>query len=149
MSATTQEVSEMVAPFDSNTPEANVRYSFKTTDENKENTVSVYVSKQVRENIRDMTIRSARWRSVSQFLTDAFVFYINVDGRNTESPQKMIDDSGWNSENQLGAVITDTLYREIDLLVKHSHTPWHSKQTFYICAIRAYNNAGFPVVKQR
>lgn len=137
------------APFDDETPEANITYSFKTTEENKEEGMAVNLNKKAYHSIVDTAMRSARWRSVSQFLNDALIYYLNDESTADQSVQDIVDISEWSSEHTLTASITETLFNEIDLLVKHSQTPWYSKQVFYICALFEYIEAGKPVVERR
>lgn len=135
------------APFDDETPTVHVTRSFKTTDENKTKFGSVSLNSDVREYIEGVCFRSARWRSFGQLMNDALIHYLNGESQ-SPSPREIIKKSSWES-NQKGFAITETLFDEIDLLVKHGHTSWNTKQEFYICALYLYIEAGFPVMERR
>lgn len=148
MSAMTEAKAADVAPFDDKTPTADVTYTFKTTVENKTESVSISLNEDVQEFITELSLRSARWRSLSQFINDALIYYLNSDDE-TVGVETITEEAEWTSEDQIGAAITKTLWEEIDLLVNHGHTQWYSKQQFYICALFSYINHGFPVVDRR
>lgn len=148
--STTTEATTTAATFDNQTTTTNeIRYTFKVTEENKTQGITVSLNAEVKAEIKDLVVDSPQWRSDAQFLIDALVYYLNDDSQTGESVREIVDDSEWNSEIRMPATITETLFEEIDLLVKHSHTAWNSKQVFYICAIKAYSEAGFPPMEQR
>lgn len=146
--ATTQNSTTVAEPIDNETPVAHVTRRFKTTDENKTERASIYVDNYVGEELRQLAFRSARWRSISQLLCDAFAFYLDTDDA-TGSVNETLSGVTWERDNLLMANITPTLFNEIDLMVQHTHTPWATKQEFYICALAAYDEAGYPVVERR
>lgn len=147
MSAMTQ-AKEAAAPFDDETPAVHVTRLFKVTEENKTETVRVSLNDEVSEYLMDLSLRSARWRSFGQLVNDSIIYYLNSDSQ-SGSVESIINEARWDSYNQKSAAITKTLFDEIDLLVKNGHTPWESKQSFYICALYCYIDAGFPVVVPR
>jgi hypothetical protein len=149
MSVTTQTSAVDVTEFKTEAQPSFVRYSFKTTEENKTAPVSLNLKPETKMVIKNLVVDHANWRSNSQFLVDAFVYYLNQDGSGDKSAEEILDDAEWTSEEAMTAKITQSLFEEIDLLVKHGHTPWNTKQEFYICSIEAYKNAGFPPVTQR
>jgi hypothetical protein len=149
MSVTTQTGSVDVTEFKTEAQSSVVRYTFKTTKKNKTEYVNVSLKPETKMVIKNLVVDHPNWRSDAQFLVDAFIFYLNQDDASEPSAREMVDEASWTSEAQMTASITRSLWEEIDLLVKHSHTPWNTKQEFYICSIEAYKNAGFPPVTQR
>lgn len=147
MSAIT-EAQEAAAPFDNDTPAVHVTRHFKTTKENKTEVISILLNEQVSEFLVDTSLRSARWRSFGQMVNDAIIFYLNSES-GEKSPREIIGEATWSYEQKKGAAITKTLFDEIDLMVSQFHTPWDTKQEFYICALFCYVNAGFPPVERR
>jgi len=147
MSAIT-DVQKTAAPFDDETPTANITRHFKTTEENKTETVTISLNENVQEFLTDLSLRSARWRSFGQLVNDAIIYYLNTDEQ-VASVDKIIDGASWSTDNQKGAAITKTLYDQIELLVKHGHTQWNTKQEFYICALFCYVGDDFPIVERR
>lgn len=148
MSAITDPTTAAVEPFDDETPEADITYTFKTTEENKTEYISMSLNDDVQEFLIDRSIRSARWRGFSQMVNDAIIYYLNSDTQ-AESAGAIIEHAEWTSEQQKGAAITETLWEEIDLLVNHAHTAWDTKQELYICALYCYIGDNFPVVERR
>lgn len=130
-------------------PVADARYLFKTTVANKTENITVALKRDTKQKIQNLVVNTPRWRSDSQFLVDALVYYLNDDEEDEMNAFEVIEETEWNNRGQMGAAITERLYEEIDLLVRHTHTAWSSKQEFYICAIRSYENANYPVVTQR
>lgn len=127
----------------------NARYTLKTTEENKTKTARMNLTESDRQDVREQMVKSPRWRSDSQILVDAIVFYLDGGNIGGISAEKVIEGSHWTSESFLQAAITPTLFEEIEMMVSHNHTPWNTKQEFYVCAVKAYNMAGFPAVTQR
>ena len=148
MSVKANAVSMSVEPFDDETPTEYVTRTFKTTEENKTKRVVISLNDKVDSFIRDVSLRSARWRSHSQFVNDALIYYLNSD-EETKPATKIIEESTWNYHDQMCANITETLWNEIDVMVKHGHTPWNTKQEFYTCALFSYIDAGTPTVERR
>jgi len=150
MSTTTQiaESETQNAEINKEAPTADVRYTFKTTEENKTEVGTVYLTNVHRQILADRVVQNGRWRSDSQYMVDAIVHYLNDDSELSDSPSKVIESTEWGTV-QFNFVITETLFNEIDLMVNHSHTPWNTKQEFYICAIKSFEGANNPVVVQR
>ena len=139
---------DAAAPFDTETKPQNITRSFKPTDENKTETLSISLNAEVKEKLEDMMLRSGRWRSFGQLVNDAVIYYLNTDTQKI-SVEKILDGARWNSENTKSAAVTETLFNEIDLMVKNGHTPWDTKQELYICALFCYLRSDFPVVERR
>lgn len=150
MSATTK-TSTVDVQNDTNNEQriAEARYTFKTTVANKEKTVTVALKPKTKLLIQNIVVNNPMWRSDSQFICDALIYYLNDDDAEVETAQELLEQTEWTSETNIGACITQELFDEIDLLVNHSHTTWDSKQEIIICAIQSYNNANHPVVTQR
>ena len=149
MSVATNADYSRVAPIKKEKPTSDVRYTFKTTGENKTENATVNLNEKQRQTIRDLVVQNGRWRSDAQFMVDAIVHYLNDESQTLDSPMKIISGTEWNCEASFTFAITKTLFNEIDLMVNHAHTPWYSKQAFYICAIRSYSEADYPVVNHR
>lgn len=150
MSTTTSNpTTEEIQDDDQPQPIADARYLFKTTVANKTERMTVALTADTRQRIRNLVVNSPRWRSDSQFFVDAMVYYLNDDEDDEMNAFEVIENTEWNQRGATSANIIERLWEEIDLLVNHTHTPWGSKQEFYICAIRSYENAGYPVVTQR
>jgi hypothetical protein len=132
--------------FDDHTPSEAVTYRFKTTEENRSVNTLVYVNDKVRNFVRETSIRSAKWRSMSQFVNDALLFYLD-GGNDDRSVERVLELANRTSDNHLSVSITPTLFFEIEMLVNHSHTPWNYKQDFYTCALFSYIEAGMPSMK--
>ncbi|UBF19305.1 hypothetical protein HRTV-17_gp106 [Halorubrum phage HRTV-17] len=132
--------------YDDHTPSNAVTYKFKTTEENRTKQVTPHVNDKVAGFITETAIRSAKWRSVSQFINDAFVFYLDVTDE-TRDTNEVLELANRTSENELSAAITPSLYYDIEMMVAHSHTPWRFKQDFYTCALFSYIEAGCPSMK--
>lgn len=148
MSSVSNTAADAIAPFDDETSSVNVRYSFKLTEENKSGGITIALNERVRGRINEWVARSARWKSLGQFVNDALVYYLNQEN-STEDVRSIVEESTWSNYHQLAVVITPTLFREIDILVNHGHTVWNTKQEFYICALYSYINAKMPVVVPR
>ena len=151
MSTTTQIAKSETqnAEINKEAPTADVRYTFKTTEENKTKGAFVSLTSVHRQMLANRVVQNGRWRSDAQYMVDAIVHYLNDDSELSDSPSDVIESTEWNSENALSFRITETLFNEIDLMVNHSHTPWNTKQEFYICAIKSFERADNPVVVQR
>jgi hypothetical protein len=128
-------------------------YTFKTTEENKDNSASIYVTPELEQFVKEQVIEgkfSHRWRSFSQFLNDALIHYLNGEEQKAETPaSEVLEKASWSSDNILMANITDTLFEQIEILVNQIHTPWGTKQEFQICALYNYIEMGMPVVIHR
>lgn len=150
MSTTTSNPTTEETQDDNQTqPVADARYTFKTTVANKTEMLTVALTADTKQKIQNLVVNRPRWRSDSQFLVDAMVYYLNDNEDDELSAFEVIENTEWNDRGMMTACITEQLFEEIDLLVRHTHTPWSSKQEFYVCAIRSYENAGYPVVTQR
>lgn len=128
---------------------AEARYTFKTTVANKTENMAVYLTPKTKLKIENLVVNHPAWRSNAQFVVDALVYYLNDDDAGGMTAYEVIEDAVWTSESVIPVSITKELFNEIDLLVNHAHTPWSSKQEFYICAIQSYKNADYPAVTQR
>lgn len=125
-----------------------IQYHFKTTEENRTKTFTVTMNAMTREHIVDRVLESPQWRSFSQFLNDAIIYYLNGSNDSPEYDEVM-EKAQWNSNHVMTAAITPTLFEEIDMMVNHVHTPWETKQELYICALFAYDQANTPTVIRR
>ncbi|UBF19178.1 hypothetical protein HRTV-14_gp105 [Halorubrum phage HRTV-14] len=132
--------------YDDHTPSNAVTYKFKTTEENRTASVPVTVNDKVKNYVTETAIRSAKWRSVSQFVNDALLFYLDATGE-TRDVEEILEVANRTSENQLTASVTPTLFYEMEAMVNHPHTPWRFKQDFYTCALFSYIEAGCPSMK--
>lgn len=151
MSTTTQSSSavDVENQINNERPIENARYTFKTTVDNKNKNVTVALTQEVKQKIQNLVVNCVQWRSDSQFIVDALIYYLNEGDCDTMTAREVIDETEWGSDAYISASVTKKLWEEIDLLTNHTHTPWHSKQSFYICAIRSYQNAEYPAVTQR
>ncbi len=136
------------APFDDETPTVHVTRTFKTTDENKSTGGTVYLNAEFQEELIQTSLRSARWRSFGQMMNDALIYYLDGEG-GEKSARTVVDEAEWNSDHHLSFAITPTLQKEIEMMVNHSHTPWTTKQEFYICSLFFFVEAGMPVMERR
>jgi hypothetical protein len=150
MSTTTQiaESETQNAEINKEAPTADVRYTFKTTEENKTENAFVSLTSVHRQMLADRVVQNGRWRSDGQYMVDAIVHYLNDDSELSDSPSEVVESTEWGTV-QFSFAITETMFNEIDLMVNHSHTPWNTKQEFYICAIKSFEGADNPVVVQR
>lgn len=145
----TLETTTGAEPYDHETAPNNVTYTFKPTDENKTENPMVALDDDLMFFVRERSARSARWRSMGQFMCDALNYYVNYEDESEKSVNEIVDNVDWSSENTVTFAVTPTLFKEIELLVKNTHTEWDSKQEFYICAIQNYVANDFPVVERR
>lgn len=129
-------------------PSKFARYSTHVTTENKTERATVKLSEFNRQVIRDLVVMNEEWRSDSQLIVDAIVFYLDSD-RSGSNPKEIVNSTDWRHGAQMSVAITPTLFDEIEQMVNHPHTPWNNKQEFYTCALREYDTAGFPAVSQR
>lgn len=142
------DVTTTAAPFDNETPIVHVTRTFKTTDENKTESCTVYLNAEFREELTQTHLRSARWRSFGQLMNDALVYYL--DGKDSQkSPEAILEEAEWDSDHHLSFAMTPTVFEEVEMMVKHSHTPWYSKQQFHTCALFYFIDAGMPIMERR
>ncbi|UBF19810.1 hypothetical protein HRTV-18_gp101 [Halorubrum virus HRTV-18] len=132
--------------YDDHTPSEAVTYKFKTTKENRTKAAKVYVNDKVKSFVTETAIRSAKWRSVSQFVNDALLFYLDATGE-TRDVAEILEVANRTSDNNIQTTITPTLFYEMEAMVNHPHTPWRFKQDFYTCALFSYIEAGCPSMK--
>jgi hypothetical protein len=155
MSATTEKTADAQTQTntDDSTEPSFATYTFKTTEENRDNHVSVSLSEGMKNFVKTEVVEGLcnhRWRSFSQFLNDAIIHYLNGDVNSVgSSAGEVLETAEWSSENKISATVTDTLFDQIDILVSQIHTPWSTKQDFYICALFNYIEAEFPPVIDR
>lgn len=121
---------------------------FKVTDENRSKQITAHVNADVQSYIENTVLKSAQWRSFSQFVNDALTFYLDGAG-DAPSVDHIRQNARRSSDHSFSAAVTPTLYYEVEMLCKHQHTPWESKQEFYTCALFSYIDAGNPVIDRR
>lgn len=142
------EATTVVAEFDNETRTEDLTFTFKTTDENKTEGLTVALTEEVREHIDEIVATGGRWRSNAQFYNDALNYYINKESASVEY-ETIMDESSWNYDETTTFAVTETLFNEVDLLVKNGHTQWDFKQEFYICALYCYMEDDYPIVERR
>jgi hypothetical protein len=149
MSTTTTQQQDSV---EAQPAEEEVTYTFKPTEENKTRGITVSLDAGTKTELDKYVCKSNhnhKWMSVSQFVNDALIHYIDGSGSKDKSAEDILSDASWSCEAQSCVNITPTLFNEIDSLVYHPHTPWDTKQEFYICAIFDYVESGMPAVYNR
>lgn len=149
MSVATNSDDSRVAPINKEKPGSDARYTLKVTKENKTEGATVSLNSRHRQIMMDRVVNNSRWRSDAQFMVDAIVHYLDDESASLESPSEIVDGTEWRSDNQFCFNMTETLFEEVEMMVNHTHTPWNTKQDFYICAIRSFVVADYPVVNQR